>query len=64
MIGVLERNSINESGGRMPDPGFADWLERDFRLRPEQMSRLRESYPRSPIPGVKLGVMETGGTRH
>ncbi len=45
-----------DSGGRVLDPGFADWLQLDFRLRPETMALLKESYPQGPVPGVLLGV--------
>jgi hypothetical protein len=40
------------------DPGFADVRQLDFRLSSETMSRLQESYPRGPVPGVILGVRE------
>jgi hypothetical protein len=38
------------------DPGFADMLQLDFRMRHETLSLLRESYPRGPVPGAVLGV--------
>jgi hypothetical protein len=37
------------------DPGFADLLQMDFRLRAETMALLKESYPQGPVPGVLLG---------
>jgi len=36
------------------DPGFADLLQLDFRVRGETMKQLKESYPCSPVPAVKL----------
>jgi len=38
------------------DPGFADTLQLDFRLRPETMVLVKESYPQGPVPGVRLGI--------
>jgi hypothetical protein len=38
------------------DPGFADVRRWDFRLPAELMARLKENYPREPVPGVILGV--------
>jgi hypothetical protein len=45
-----------DAGSQGFDPGFADFLQLDFRLRAEAMARLEESYPRGPVPGVRLGV--------
>jgi hypothetical protein len=43
-----------DTGGQALDPGFADQQRGDFRLRPETRDRLREHYPRGPVPGVIL----------
>ena len=40
------------------DPRFADILQRDFRLRPQTMAVLQDSYPRGLVPGVTLGVIQ------
>jgi parallel beta-helix repeat protein len=46
-----------DTGGRAFDPGFADPRARDFRLKPEAMSRVEQQYPRGPIPGIRLGIV-------
>ena len=43
-----------DTGGQKLDPGFADLRQGDFRLGPENRDRLREHYPRGPVPGVIL----------
>jgi len=43
--------------GQSLDPGFADMLQLDFRLRAETMALVKESYPQGPVPGVMLGVI-------
>jgi hypothetical protein len=48
-LGIDTRSQVFE-------PGFADMLQLDFRLREETLSRLQGSYPRGPVPGVALGV--------
>lgn len=45
-----------DAGSQVLDPGFADLLQLDFRLRAEVMARLKETYPQGPVPGVVLGV--------
>jgi hypothetical protein len=45
-----------DADSQVLDPGFADVRQLDFRLHPEAMSLLKESYPRGPVPGVLLGV--------
>lgn len=45
-----------DTGSETLDVAFADPLRHDFRLRPEDMARLKESYPQGPVPGVVLGV--------
>jgi parallel beta-helix repeat protein len=45
-----------DAGGQALDPSFADVLQLDFRLRPEIMARVKESYPQGPVPGIMLGV--------
>jgi hypothetical protein len=45
-----------DTGSQTLDPGFADVRQLDFRLPVERMARLNEHYPRSPVPGVMLGV--------
>ncbi len=47
-----------DEGSRVQDPGFADlnWL--DLRLRQEAMNRIRNCYPRGPVPGVLLGLVD------
>ena len=44
-----------DRGGQVLDPGFADLLQLDFRLRAETMALLKASYPQGPVPGVLLG---------
>jgi hypothetical protein len=44
-----------DSQSQTLDPGFADPLQLDFRLRPEVMARVRECYPQGAVPGVTLG---------
>lgn len=46
----------SDSQSQVLDPGFADALQLDFRLRPEAMAVFKENYPRRPVPGVQLGV--------
>jgi hypothetical protein len=48
-LGIDARSQVFE-------PGFADMLQLDFRMREETLSRLEESYPHGPVPGVALGV--------
>ena len=38
------------------DPAFSDTFQLDFRLSPETMVQVKESYPQGPVPGVMLGV--------
>ncbi len=38
------------------DPGFADPLQLDFRIRADAPALIKECYPRGPVPGVTLGV--------
>lgn len=45
-----------DAGSQVLDPGFADLLQLDFRLRAEAMVLLKKSYPQGPVPGVVLGV--------
>ncbi len=45
-----------DADNQVLDPGFADVLQLDFRLRAEVMVRLKENYPQGPVPGVVLGV--------
>lgn len=45
-----------DSAGRVLDPGFADMLARDFRMKPHSMESLRDCYPRESVPGVILGA--------
>ncbi len=51
-----------DSGSEALDPGFADMLQLDFRLRAETMTRVKENYPQAPVPGVTLGVKSTHGS--
>ena len=44
-----------DAGSQELDPGFADWLRLDFRLRTGAMPLLEENHPRGPVPGVVLG---------
>ena len=47
-----------EAGGKVIDPGFADWKNLDLRV-PENSPLLKlECYPRGEVPGVKLGIMK------
>ena len=46
-----------DQGGRAVIPGFADVRQLDFRLSPDAMAAVGESYPRGPVPEVKLGVV-------
>jgi hypothetical protein len=45
-----------DKGSQTFDPQFAGIAQRDFRVTPEILSRLKESYPRSTVPEVTLGV--------
>lgn len=45
-----------DTSSQVLEPGFADPLQLDFRLRPEALARLQESYPRGPVPGVQIGL--------
>ena len=51
-----------DSGSEALDPGFADMLQLDFRLRAETMTRVKENYPQALVPGVTLGVKSTHGS--
>jgi hypothetical protein len=42
-------------GSIVLDPHFGDMMLRDYRLRPQTMSKLTQNYPRGPVPGVILG---------
>lgn len=43
-------------GSRVLNPGFANARSFDFRIRPEAMAVVTNSYPRSPVPEAILGV--------
>ena len=45
-----------DTGGQVLDPGFADMLQRDYRLPPKTMGLIRECYPQGPVPSVVLGI--------
>lgn len=55
-LGEFQAELGLDAGGRVFEPRFADSLQFDFRLGTEELSRLKESYPRGPVPGVLLGV--------
>ena len=46
-----------DSGSQVFDPEFADPSARDFRWKPEFMTRERQSYPQGSIPGALLGAL-------
>ena len=48
-----------DAGSQELDPAFADLRQLDLRLRPETLSRLKASYPQSPVPGVILSDVST-----
>jgi hypothetical protein len=45
-----------DTESQVRDPGFADLLQLDLRIQANVMSLLKESYPKSPVPEVILGV--------
>jgi hypothetical protein len=45
---------VIDTDSQVLDPGFADLLQRDFRLRAESRERLQEHVPRGPVPGARL----------
>lgn len=55
-LAAFEEELGIERGGRVLDPGFAGLAELDFRLAAEGMAELEESYPKGPVPGVRLGL--------
>jgi parallel beta-helix repeat protein len=46
-----------DRGSQELDPGFADVLQRDFRLTREMFVRVKECYPQGRVPEVQLGVL-------
>ena len=55
-LGEFQADLGIDQGGQTLDPGFADPLQSDFRLRAGVMTRLKESYPQGSVPGVMLGL--------
>jgi hypothetical protein len=45
-----------DTGSRVADPGFADLMARDFRLKGAAMEQFKQCYPREPVPEVSLGI--------
>lgn len=55
-LGEFQADLGLDTGGQAFDPGFADLIRLDFRLRPEVMARIKDRYPQGQVPGVVLGV--------
>jgi hypothetical protein len=54
---VVRKDLKFEENGSFADPEFADWKKFDLRV-PEDSPLLKLGcYPRSEIPGVKLGII-------
>ena len=47
-----------DTQGQVRDPGFADMIQRDYRLKPEAMESIGACYPQGPVPGVTLGTLK------
>ena len=56
-LGSFQTELAVDARSRVVDPGFSDLLARDFRLNRQAMDRIQPSYPRSPVPGVLLGLL-------
>jgi hypothetical protein len=46
-----------DTGSSVLDPGFSDMPARDYRLSRQAMEKLKQCYPRGPVPECVLGVV-------
>jgi Right handed beta helix region len=47
-----------DTGSLVLDPGFSSPAALDFRLSRQTLEQLQDTYPRGPVPGVRLGVVQ------